>query len=593
MEPGVVALVAAAAASVVMVFRPHRLRIPATVQLGLLALALSAAFAVLARATLTVDGRYAEVADTASRATPWPYRLAGLWGGPRSSLLTFVWMIAMVAWAAAVAAALTPVAVRAMSGLIGGLSGLVLVFANPFTRLDVPAIDGGGLTPILRHPAMLVHPVLLYFGLVLTLVSAFAFIEPDERSRAAAFRLARLAWGVLVLALALGSWWAHAELGWGGLWAWDPIENAGLVPFLLLTAAIHLVRADQARHGAALVMVAGWCALAGSTITRSGIGQSVHAFASAERLGRALALVAVVAACGVAVVIARQRGALRPEPPAGIPESSGLSFFAAVMSALAAFIVTIGTVAPVVADLAGSDSFSVAGRFYRPLWILVVGGIGALSILPGSNRWVTSTAAIGGLFVAIAATRSLPVALLLAGAFAAAASQMQLWHRVGSRVVPMTVAHLGGLLLLVGVGLSGTGVSVTAPLQLGESVRVQGHEVRFDRIVQRNEEERTRVVAELTARSLGRSHVMRPSLDRWNGVRAPVAETATVSTWAVEVQAVLRSAVRGSDVAGTRDAIVLDVHVRPFVRLVWWGAALMGVGALLTTRNRRAADDAV
>ena len=566
---------------------PSLRRLPAALQLALL----SGSVALFARALLVVDGRYAEVADTASRATSWPYRLAGLWGGPRSSMLMFTWCVALV----------TAVAVEHRQGgrtaailralIISALCTVTLLFANPFKVLDVPAVDGGGLTPILRHPAMLIHPPLLYVGLTLCIAAAINELTHVGRNNTVADthgvadnnsvadnKAALAAWSILAFALALGSWWAYAELGWGGVWGWDPIENAGLLPWLLLTASVHLRRGGSPRAARILVVCAGWFALAGTVLTRSGAGQSVHAFADARQLGRALAAVLLVAAVGASLLLARHRG-----EPVRLETKSPIATTAAVLSGLAAIVVVVGTAAPLVADLFGRDAFSVEGFFFARLLLpialaaLVLVGLGSR---PSRTRILVGGGSMISALVVGEALWPWWCALLLATSMLAATLI------VPARSTAMMVAHAGFVLLLGGVAMSSTGTSATVGLRPGRDVVVQRHRVRFVRLEHRTDDpQRDRIVAVLELTGSGSPQFLRPSLDRWVGTSAPLAESATASPRWVDLQVVLRRVIRNTQTPDS--AIVIDIHVRPLIRLVWWGAALMGLGALLAMVRRR------
>ena len=536
---------------------------------------------LLAIAMLRVDGRYAEVADTTSRLTPWPYRLAGLWGGLRGSMLFFTFLLSVIALGVVRGAT----ARRAVAVFISALAIASAVVANPFALLRVPAIDGGGLTPVLRHPAMLIHPPLLYTGLALLIGAAFCRIDSDSAPRAPLVAGA----AVMCVALALGSWWASAELGWVGLWAWDPIENAGLVPLLLAIAAIHGGPAHSPRRlTTALVLLAGWTAFAGTVLTRSGAALSVHAFADAQRLGRVLSAITLVLLFGGVSVVLRAQLELELErEPSGATARRPVAAVALGLLCVAAVVISAGTIGPLVREVLGGEQSVVQGTFFA--------------------RW-TAPIAVVALFALAFAGRASPRSRrrLLVGegtALAVAAAAFPIWRSpwvclvsglaVWSIVVPagrlrapVAIAHLGLALTIAGAVLSGAGGSVTAPLRPGQVVTIEGWSVGFDRLETVRLADRDRVIARTSVLHDGSPlAVLHPSLDRWNGTTASLAESATTSWRGVDLQLVLRTIRR--DAGAPAGAVVLEVHVRRLIRLAWWGPVLMAAGLVWTELARR------
>ncbi|MDQ6949677.1 MAG: cytochrome c biogenesis protein CcsA, partial [Actinomycetota bacterium] len=243
--------------------------------LALVSAALSVALVVLAVGLLGNDGSLVYVADHSSRATSWPYRLAGIWGGMSGSLLLWTWMAA--GWAVVTGGAVrrrVPDLAGTFSAVVAAevavLAGLLVFSSRPFDRLAVPAIDGGGLNPVLLHPAMLYHPPLLYAGAV-GLVVPFALaiaglVSPadDGRWLALAASAAQVSLVPLGAGMLAGAHWAYVELGWGGYWAWDPVENGGLLPWLAAVAFLHAAVAARRRprRAGAPVAAAGLAGLA-------------------------------------------------------------------------------------------------------------------------------------------------------------------------------------------------------------------------------------------------------------------------------------------------------------------------------------------
>jgi cytochrome c-type biogenesis protein CcmF len=549
---------------------------------------LATATVALSWALATSDGSLVYVADNSRRGSSLPYRIAGLWGGLEGSLLLFTALLALVAalgasrpdrlgsadgahrgWAVAIAVA---------SAVVAGFALTALLIAEPFARLAIPAIDGGGLTPILEHPAMLVHPPLLYLGAVLTLVPFARTVAAsctgalDARWRADTRRWLLAAWTVLAAALAIGANWAYVELGWGGYWAWDPIENTGLLPWLGITAFLHATqrsmrRAAPGRTGlVALAVVPFALAMLGALLTRSGLAESVHAFGEAAAVGRALGavLVGVLVAASVAVLVAArtrmtsaETSGHEPDTPdlrtmsapsiAGVSVANLLLVQVALMVA-AILVIGVGTVADPVAGAIGSTRRAIGGAYYARLLapVAVVLVLLALSISVAAVAW-------------------------------RARGRGRQAGTIGAHV-----AHLGILVLAIGVAGSTVGDASSAGLDPGESLDVGAYRATLVRSEVRDHARGTGIVA-LVRVTRGGALVAElvPELNAYPDRGIVLAESALSSTPATDVQVAVRNA---SD-DGT---LLVEVRVRPLAMFVWWGAAILVLGGVLQLVARRA-----
>jgi cytochrome c-type biogenesis protein CcmF len=567
--------------------------------------ALSVAMVVLAVGLATNDGSIAYVADHTSRATSWPYRLAGLWGGMEGSLLLWTWMAAGWAVAAGWAARrrlpdLARTVQAVLAAEVAVFCGLLVAVSRPFDQLAVPAIDGGGLNPVLLHPAMLYHPPLLYAGAAglavpfALAVAALASGRADGRWLALAVRSTRVSLLLLTAGLLAGAHWAYVELGWGGYWAWDPVENGGLLPWLAAVAFLHAAVVARRRDGpatsaAALAALAFSLGLLGSFLTRSGAGESVHAFAEARSVGWVLAAGLAITSVASTVLVLRARHRVPPSRPAQ-PTVSRRRAIAANNLLLVGLIVVIGfgTVFPVAARWMTGDRVVVTGRYFAvvatPLAVVLVGLIG---IGPRLRWGVTADlrrrlapAASGALAAALAGAwfaERRPVAIVMVGlAGAAAALIFAGWRHERSARWPL--AHLGVAVLLAGVAGTTTGDHVTATLAPGEEVTVRGWTLRLDEVipVSAGAVAGGRAVEARLDLSRGdrRLAVLRP-VALVSGVGQRVSVAALRSTPLTDVQVALRAVGDGGGVA------VLEVSVLPLVQLVWWGGLLIVAGLAL------------
>ncbi len=541
---------------------------------------LSVAMVVLAVALVTVDGALAYVADHTSRATSWPYRLSGLWGGMEGSLLLWTWMAG--AWAIAAGVVVrrrVPALAGGVAGVLGAylvvFCGLLVVVSQPFDRLAVPAIDGGGLNPVLLHPAMLYHPPLLYAGAVGLLVP-FALAMAGSGGRgwmAPAVRFAGLSLVLLTAGLLAGAHWAYVELGWGGYWAWDPVENGGLLPWLAGVAFVHAAAVGRhTRAAAGLAGLAFVLGLLGSFLTRSGASQSVHAFAEARAVGWVLGLVLV----GTAVAtIARLRR--RPPAPAGTDRVIAVNN---VLLVALAVVIGFGTVYPVVAG----DGVIVTGRYFAivaaPLAVallLLLGAAPRRSRKLAPAAWGLVAAAAAGAWFA----ERRPLAVVMIGlAGAAAALTVAEWRRRPRARWPL--AHLGVAVLLAGVAGTTTGTQVTAPLATGGEVTVRGFTFRLEGVEPAPAADGARAARAVLSLSRDGDALatLRPvALISATGQRVSVA--ALRSTPLQDVQVALRAVGEGGD------RVIVEIGVHPLMQLVWWGGILVVAGLAVSAAGIR------
>ncbi len=604
------------------------------------AVLVTVALSCLAWALVSGDYRLVYVAEATTRSASWPYRLAGLWGGMAGSLLFWTWLLAVVAVTAARSVRrsrpdlVVPVA-AVLAALTAAFLAIALIWADPFARLAVPAIDGAGLAPILEHPAMLYHPPLLYLGLVSCAVPFALAVAgltrrwrdgtgPDMAWLALVRRWAGGAWLILTVGMLAGAHWAYVELGWGGFWAWDPVENAALLPWLGATALLHGAMVDEHRSRVRLSTVAlalgtFVAALVGTLLTRSGAVSSVHAFAEAVTVGRALLALVVVAAGASAALVWRSRPvpAPRERSPAGLHRRGALALNAVVTLGVAV-VVAFGTLFPLVAEVAGGRPFVVSGRFFAllcaPLALAALGLVGVAPVLrwrggvtPGGRRTLplAATVAVASAVVAGGIGVRHPFALVAVplAAFSATILVAELARRLRApgpavarrRAAAATLAHLGVVVILTGIAGSTLGRTETVVIAPGEEVAVGAYRLRHDGVsasdgrngssVARSDHQNgvgtRRIVLTLTLWRDGKKvTVLRPEQVVFEDRGLVLAETALRSTPVEDVLVAIRR-------VGDDGTAVLEVSVRPLVMWVWWGAILLVAGGALTLLRRR------
>src|SRR5690242_18668157 len=293
-----------------------------------LALLATGAFVILEAAFLRSDFSFNVVAGHSSTTTPTFYKFAAAWSSQEGSLLLWVFLLSV--WSSLIlfltrrrAREIVPYATAVLLGFGAFFTSLAVFFANPFATTSNPPAEGAGLDPLLLHPSMMIHPPMLYSGYtLLTIPFAFAVGALVKGRLGAEWisvtrRFALAAWLFLGIGILLGARWSYTELGWGGYWAWDPVENAALMPWLCITAFIHSIMIQEKRGmlkvwNASLVLGAGTLSILGTFLVRSGILNSIHAF-GASTLGVPFVLLIAAMVCGSIGLVVWRRPQLRSD----------------------------------------------------------------------------------------------------------------------------------------------------------------------------------------------------------------------------------------------------------------------------------------
>ena len=592
-------------------------------QLALVAIA----FACLAAAFLGDDFSVAYVAANSNRLLPWFYKLSAVWGAHEGSLL--LWVLVLSGWTAAVAVAgrrlpsLLLARVLAVMGLVAlGFHLFLLLTSNPFARLlPLPPEEGGDLNPLLQDFGLIVHPPLLYMGYVgLAVPFAFAIAALlAGRLDAAWVRWMRpwtnVAWAFLTLGITLGSWWAYYELGWGGWWFWDPVENASLMPWLLATALAHSLAVTEKRG-----LLRGWTlllaifafalSLLGTFLVRSGVLTSVHAFAADPTRG-----VFVLGFLGVVIGGSLLLYGLRvPTLPA--PAGFGWRSREAALLANNALLVVItgvvllGTLYPLIADVLGWGKISVGPPYFDSFFVPLTLALALLLGVGALLQWKDTAllrlrGALGlGAVVALLAGVLLPrlwgewrwgAALALAAAcWILALTGWDLWRksagagglwqgvrRLRAGYWGMTVAHLGVALAIAGAGVTGS-YSLERDLRMapGDRLDLAGWEFRFEGVREVAGPNYRSQKGVVTATRAGQPVArLQPEKRRYRGGQVMTEAAIDAGLWR-DLYVALGEPLDG-------EAWSVRVHVKPGVRWIWLGGAWIALGAALAAAGRR------
>jgi cytochrome c-type biogenesis protein CcmF len=584
------------------------------------------AFAALAGSFVGQDFSVKYVAMNSNSLLPPIYRFSATWGAHEGSLL--LWVLILSAWTAAVArfSRSLPDDVRArVLGVLGVVGGGFLAFtiftSNPFERLLPAAVEGRDLNPLLQDPGLVMHPPILYCGYVGFSV-AFAFAVAaliDGKVDARWVRWSRpwtnVAWAFLTLGIALGSWWAYYELGWGGWWFWDPVENASFMPWLVGLALLHSQAVTEKRGGfrgwTLLLAIAAFAlSLLGTFLVRSGVLTSVHAFASDPARGLfILILLGVVIGGSLALYALRAPRDDSGEPFAGRSRETLILANNLLLSGAAAMVL-LGTLYPLLVEALGGGHISVGppyfGRLFAllmlPLVLLLPFGPltrGQRDDLSTPMRLLLPWAGLA-LLAAVAAWFALPgggwkiAAAFAAGLWLLAGTLRFVWKRwrqAGSRFTPemagMALAHGGLALFFFGV-LTTEGLSIEKDVAArpGERIALRGYEFEFAGV--------ERVVGPNYLADRGTIRVRRggDTVAVLQPEKRGYASGGAIMTEAAIDPAPHRDLyVALGEPLDDKGTWALRLYVKPFIRFIWLGALLMALGAitvLFDPRFRRA-----
>ncbi|RPH29528.1 heme lyase CcmF/NrfE family subunit [Buttiauxella warmboldiae] len=570
---------------------------------GLQFVLLLLAFVILTVSFLTDDFSVIYVAQHSHRQLPWGLKLAAVWGGHEGSLL--LWVLFLSGWSSLFAwqylnepDLLYPLTLCVLLIITALLLLFVVVWSDPFVRIFPPAIEGRDLNPMLQHLGLILHPPLLYLGYGgLMIAAGVALASLSERGFSAAsawvcWRWALPGWCALTLGIILGSWWAYCELGWGGWWFWDPVENASLLPWLAASALLHSLYASRQRGifhrwSLLLAILTLILSLLGTLIVRTGIVISVHAFALDNvRAVPLLVLFAIVSLASLSLY-----GWRVAEKPAAARFGcwSREMFLLATLMLFGALllIVLIGTLYPMIYGLLGWGRLSVGAPYFNlatlpfGLLMLVVIGFSAGGFWKNTprdtrHRWAWPCA-IGLLVIALCWPTG-ALSALACGLVAAA--MLRLWLQpvcALRRQLPALLAHTGVLIVAAGIIVSGSSrQEISLNLSPGQQVALAGYEFRFEGVELAAVENYTTEKAHITLWQKGkRFGSLMPERRFYSARRQQMMEPGIRWNLLHDWYAVL-----GEKTGAEQYAVRL--YVQAGVRWIWAGAGLMMVGALLS-----------
>ena len=579
-------------------------------------------FAVLAHGALTDDFSIKYIAGHSNSLLPTQYKFASVWGGHEGSLL--LWMLMLSGWTVSVAifSRTLPLAMVArVIGILGlvstGFLMFILITSSPFERLLPAPADGKDLNPLLQDPGLVIHPPMLYMGYVGFSV-AFAFAVSallSGRMDAAWARWSRpwtiVAWIFMTAGIALGSWWAYYELGWGGWWFWDPVENASLMPWLFGTALIHALMVTDKRGGfkawsVLLAIGAFSLSLLVTFLVRSGVLTSVHAFASDPKRG-VFILIFLAVVVGVSLTLFAWRA-----PKAtlggkmGLVSRESMLIANSVLLVVATGAVLLGTIYPLIVDALNLGKLSVGAPYFNAVFVPLMVPVVFLMVPGGIAHWREARWAQLGHDLRLPA-----LAAVLAGAaiwtltergtwLTAMGMALATWVVVGllmqiairlkkpGRIPPsfwgMHLAHLGIAVITVGITMvKSYEVERDVRMGLNDTVTIENYNFELVGVSDVNGPNYKALRGDIKVTKDGKYlEMLYPEKRKYFSSAMPMTEAGIDSGFFRDLYVSL-----GEPIEGERLQWSVRVFYKPFISWLWYGAILMVLGGLLAVSDRR------
>ena len=586
-------------------------------------------FAVLTHAFVTSDFSLRLVVLNSHTLKPMLYKVSGVWGNHEGSMLLWVLILALFGASAAVFGGNLPPSLRArvlsVQGAIGvAFLAFILFTSNPFARLAIPPLNGEDLNPLLQDPGLAFHPPFLYLGYVgLSMSFSFAVAALIEgRVDAAWARWVRpwtlAAWMFLTIGIALGSWWAYYELGWGGFWFWDPVENASFMPWLFAAALLHSAIVVEKREALKswtilLAILAFGFSLIGTFIVRSGVLTSVHAFANDPERGVFILMILAFFMGGALILFAARASVMEAKGVFSVVSRESALVLNNILLAVAALVVFVGTVWPLVAELFFDRKLSVGPPFFdaafTPFFIglAIAMPIGALMpwkraklarALRPLRAVMVLAFAVGALAWAMQTGRSAlgPVGMML-GVWLAGGAFVDLMQRSGrggvgeklGRIWRLPRADWGRVTAHGGLGITIIGIAgMTAwqtedirVAQIGETFEVAGYSITLNDVARSEGPNYFTTMADMTV-SRGGQELARlfPEKRVYPVAQMPTTEAAISNGVIRDFYLVIGDPQQGGGWA-------VRTYVKPLANWIWAGAIIMALGGVLSLTDRR------
>ena len=584
-------------------------------------------YACLTSAFINHDFSLAYVAQNSNSNLPLIYLISGVWGAHEGSLL--LWALILAVWSGGVAVFSKSVPDRMVARVLGvmglvsvGFLLFILFTSNPFERQFPVPIDGRDLNPLLQDPGLAIHPPMLYMGYVgFSVAFAFAIAALlGGRLDSAWARWSRpwtlAAWVFLTAGIALGSWWAYYELGWGGWWFWDPVENASFMPWLVGTALIHSLAATEKRGvfkawTVLLAVFAFSLSLLGTFLVRSGVLTSVHAFATVPTRGLFILIFLGIVVGGSLALYAWRAPSIRSSGGFNLVSREAALLLNNVLLVVSAATILLGTLYPLVIDALGMGKLSVGPPYFNAVFIPITAPLALLLGLGAMLRWKKDNLArliepLGaGFVIALVLGLTWPLLMQSYSIAAALGGTLGLWtimsalsgiwartrsgnrlrsmKRIPRSVFGMTMAHLGIGVFVIGVTFTSI-YSIEKDLRMapGETYKISNYVFRFDGVEKSNGPNYTADTGKITVLEKQQTVAsLSPEKRVYLVQQMPMTEASIDAGVTRDLYGALGEPLEDGKSWAVR------LYYKPYIRWIWFGGLIMVIGGLLSATDKR------
>lgn len=585
-------------------------------------------FAILTWAFVVSDFSVQLVYLNSHTDKPLLYKISGVWGNHEGSMLLWVLILALFGASAAWFGRDLPERLRArvlavQAAVSVAFYTFILFTSNPFLRLEFAPLNGRDLNPLLQDPGLAFHPPFLYLGYVgLSMTFSFAVAALIEgRVDAAWGRWVRpwtlAAWVFLTIGIALGSWWAYYELGWGGFWFWDPVENASFMPWLIAAALLHSAIVVEKRESLKswtilLAILAFGFSLLGTFIVRSGVLTSVHAFANDPERGVYILVILAIFVGGSLTLYAARASALESKGAFGTISRESALVMNNILLAVSTFVVFIGTIWPLIAELAFGRVLSVGPPFFDAAFTPFMVALAVILPFGSMLAWkrgalarvskqliLVAVCAFAFLLLAYAmqTNRSAlgPIGIALC-VWVVGGAKVDMWARAGRgniatkvrRLTRMPRADWGKSVAHIGFGVTIFGIAAIQAwevedirvAQVGETYKVAAYDITLKDVRQAQGPNYQTTLADIEVSRNGRSFTLSPEKRFYPVAQMPTTEAAIANGILRDIYVVIGDAQSGG-------GHTVRVYIKPFANWIWGGAILMALGGFISLSDRR------
>jgi cytochrome c-type biogenesis protein CcmF len=587
---------------------------------------LAISFAALTYAFVTSDFSLRLVVLNSHTDKPMLYKVSGVWGNHEGSMLLWVMILALFGASAAWFGGNLPPTLRArvlsVQGAIGATFLAFIVFtSNPFLRLVTPPMNGQDLNPLLQDPGLAFHPPFLYLGYVgLSMAFSFAVAALIEgRVDAAWARWVRpwtlAAWVFLTIGIGLGSWWAYYELGWGGFWFWDPVENASFMPWLFAAALLHsaivVEKREVLKSWTILLAILGFgFSLIGTFIVRSGVLTSVHAFANDPERGLVILIILGFFVGGALTLFAIRSASMEARGVFGLASRETALIANNVLLAVSSFVVFVGTLWPLIAEMFLDTKLSVGAPFFNMAFTPFMVALGLILPIGAMLPWKRAKIApvlrkltpafgfsvvVAGLVWTMQTEKSLmgPIGLFL-GAWIISGAIVDLIQKMGrqkslSRLFKLpraewgkSLAHSGLAITMFSIaGLMAWEVEDIRVVQIGETFKVGQFDLTLDDVRRERGPNYVTTMGDVTVAKNGQvMSTLHPEKRNYPVAKMPTTEAAIDYRFWGDLYVVLGD-------PQTNGGWAMRTYIKPFANWLWFGVLLMAFGGLVSLSDRR------